>query len=96
MNEKLYVLILFHGLNVERIHAFGGEPGAEAAKQQFQDFTGVSYEEYTQRRNAGEDNQEVLEEDEEGTEIYVMDVWNGLALNTAAQDGIPYWRYGNS
>jgi hypothetical protein len=89
--KKVYVLVLFHGLNVQDVFTYTGRDGWKAAAEHFERYTGISYEDYT-RRN--EDNQYILGEDEEGTEIYVTDPIDGHGQSVSAftNGGIALWK----
>lgn len=95
-NSDIYLLVTFHGLNIQNVYPFAGPGAAETAEYYFRQFTGVSYKEYVKRRHKGEDNNEILSEDDEGTEIYVLQSnYCLVALNhkTIFSEGIAKWNY---
>ena len=87
-DRQLYFLVCMHGLNIEAVYAYTGRVGYLKVVEHFEAYTGVPYEEYQQRRQRGEDNHEVLPEDEEGTEIYVLEP----AGSGKAEGGTALWQ----
>jgi hypothetical protein len=67
-----FVLVYFHCLNIQDMDCYTGEQAAERAAADFEFYTGISYAEYTLRRLYGEEVSDILSEDDEGTEIYVV------------------------
>lgn len=72
LSLRIYLVAYFQGLNLEDVYTYTGRGGEKAAEDHFERLTGISYPEYMQRRLAGEEYNEVLSEDDEGTEIYVL------------------------
>jgi len=68
----IYLVLFYHGLNLQEVYCYTGEFGKVAAETKFEALTGISYSEYKRRREADEGNDEILSEDDEGTEIYVL------------------------
>jgi hypothetical protein len=70
--DSIHVLVYFHGLNIQDIYSYVGDKAADVAAAHFESLTGISYAEYQARYKAGEGNNEILSEDDEGTLIYVL------------------------
>ncbi|MNW32200.1 hypothetical protein D3C74_91380 [compost metagenome] len=95
-NSEFYLLVTFDGLNIKSIYPFAGDKASETAEFFFEQFTGVSYQEYAARRREGEDNNEILAEDEEGSEIFVLQPNYCLAAltpETILSEGVAKWDY---
>lgn len=95
-NSEIYLLVTIQGLNIQNVYPFAGPAALETAEYYFEQFTGINYKEYEKRRHEGEDNNEILSEDDEGTEIYVLQpnyCLLGLNPKTILSEGISKWNY---
>lgn len=95
-DQKVYLIAHFTGLNLQDVFAYTGCDGEKVAERHFKRLTGISYPEYTQRRIDGEDNNEILEEDDEGTEIYVLPIVHCAEGSDIFPEGaVPQWENQN-
>lgn len=69
--NTVVVLVQMFEEVISDVLTFSGEGAAALAKSHFKFWTGISYEEYQERRNNDESSDDVLGEDYVGTEIYV-------------------------
>lgn len=92
-DQMVYLVTHFSGLNLQDAFAYTGRDGSKVANLHFERLTGISYPEYRKRRIDGEDNNEVLSEDDEGTEIYVLSVVHCAegCSNVIPKGGIALW-----
>lgn len=70
---KIAVLVYCHGLNIADVLAFIGPDALKRAAEVFENVTGVPYSEYLQRKEQGEDSYDILSEDDENTDIYLLE-----------------------
>lgn len=93
-SQKVYLVAHFSGLNLQDAFAYTGCDGAKVANLHFERLTGISYPAYTQRRIDGEDNNEVLDEENEGTEIYVLPIIHCAegCSQILPKGAIPQWK----
>ena len=91
-DHKVYILVYFHGLNIADIFAYTGTDAAARASEHFEQLTGIPYAEYA-RLHAELDNHEILSEDDEGTEIYILEPSDAIGFGLkVAKGGIALWR----
>ncbi|MFB5678827.1 hypothetical protein [Paenibacillus terreus] len=70
-DNKIVVLVQMFGDVISDVLTFSGEGAVDLAASHFKAWTGISYEDYQERRNNGEDSDDVLGKDYVGTEIYI-------------------------
>jgi len=71
VKQKLFVVVSMGGGVIDDVFIRSTEPEAE---ELFKNLTGITYKEYSDRRDKDEDPEEILGKDYDGTQIYEVEV----------------------